>query len=83
MSSNSHLSRVDFRSSSGEALDGSQPGRYRAARARPEPVQAGQTPVSVCVEALEQLATLHMAAPVYKLTGGQERQYLADTDLVI
>jgi hypothetical protein len=37
-------------------------------------------PVSVCVEALEQLKTLHMAAPVYKLTGGQERQYLANAE---
>ena len=46
----------------------------------PHAVQAEQTPVSVCVEALEQLKTLHMAAPVYKLTGGQERQYLADKD---
>ena len=46
----------------------------------PHAVQADQTPVSVCVEALEQLKTLHMAAPVYKLTGGQERQYLADAD---
>ena len=31
----------------------------------PHAVQADQTPVSVCVEALEQLKTLHMAAPVY------------------
>ena len=46
----------------------------------PHAVQADQTPVSVCVEALEQLETLYMAAPVYKLTGGQERQYLADAD---
>ena len=46
----------------------------------PHAVQADQTPVSVCVEALEQLKTLHMAAPVYKLTGGQQRQYLADAD---
>jgi hypothetical protein len=46
----------------------------------PHAVQAGQTPVSVCVEALEQLKTLQMAAPVYKFTGGQERQYLADVD---
>jgi len=46
----------------------------------PPAVQADQTPVSVCVETLEQLKTLHMAAPVYKLTGGQERQYLADAD---
>ena len=44
----------------------------------PHAVRANQTPVSVCVEALEQLETLYMAAPVYKLTGGQERQYLAD-----
>jgi hypothetical protein len=41
-------------------------------------VRADQTPVSVCVEALEQLETLQTVAPVYKLTGGQERQYLAD-----
>ena len=46
----------------------------------PYAVRADQTSVSVCVEALEQLKTLRMAAPVYKLTGGQERQYLADTD---
>ena len=46
----------------------------------PHAVQADQRPVSVCVEALEQLKTLDMAAPVYKLTGGQERQYLADAD---
>ena len=46
----------------------------------PPAVQADQTPVSACVEALEQLATLQTAAPVYKLTGGQERQYLADAD---
>jgi hypothetical protein len=46
----------------------------------PHAVRADQTPVSVCVEALEQLKTLHLAAPVYKLTGGQERQYLADAD---
>src|SRR5258708_39328960 len=46
----------------------------------PHAVHADQTPVSVCVEALEQLKTLHMAAPVYKLTGVQERQYLADAD---
>src|SRR5712672_2465994 len=46
----------------------------------PHAVQADQTPVSVCVEALEQLETLQTAAPVYKLTGGLERQYLADAD---
>lgn len=46
----------------------------------PHAVRADQTRVSVCVEALEQLKTLHMAAPVYKLTGGQERRYLADAD---
>jgi hypothetical protein len=46
----------------------------------PHAVQADQTPVSVCVEALEQLETLQTAAPVYKLTRGQERQYLADAD---
>jgi hypothetical protein len=46
----------------------------------PHLVQADQTPVSVCVEALEQLETLHLAAPVYKQMGGQERRYLADAD---
>jgi|SRR5579859_2849391 len=43
-------------------------------------VQADQTHDSVCVEALEQLETLQMVAPVYKLTAGQERLYLTDTD---
>jgi hypothetical protein len=46
----------------------------------PHAVQANQTPVSVCVEALEQLKTLQTAAPVYKRTGDQERQYLDDAD---
>jgi hypothetical protein len=46
----------------------------------PHAVQADQTPVSVCVEALEQLKTLQTAAPVYKRTGDQERQYLDDAD---
>jgi hypothetical protein len=46
----------------------------------PHAVLADQAHVSVCVEALEQLETLQTAAPVYKLTGGQERQYLADAD---
>jgi hypothetical protein len=46
----------------------------------PHAVQADQTPDSVCVEALEQLETLQTAAPVYKLMGGQEHQYLADAD---
>jgi hypothetical protein len=46
----------------------------------PHAVHADQARVSVCVEALEQLQTLQTAAPVYKLTGGQERQYLADAD---
>jgi hypothetical protein len=46
----------------------------------PRMAQADQTPASVCVEALEQLGTLQTFAPVYKLTGGQERHYLADAD---
>jgi hypothetical protein len=46
----------------------------------PPAVQADQTPVSVCVAALEQLETIQTVAPVYKLTGGQERKYLADAD---
>jgi hypothetical protein len=32
-----------------------------------------------CVDALEQLAALHMEAPVYKLVGG-ERRFLDDAD---
>ena len=43
-------------------------------------VQSDQTPVSMCVEALEQLKTLQTAAPVYKLTGNGKRQYLSDAD---
>jgi ribosomal protein L36 len=46
----------------------------------PHAVQADQAPVSMCVEALEQLETLQTVAPVYKLTGSQKRQYIADTD---
>jgi hypothetical protein len=46
----------------------------------PHAVQADQTPVSVCVEALEQLETLQTSAPVYKFTRGPERLYLADAD---
>jgi hypothetical protein len=42
-------------------------------------VRADQTP-SMCVEALEQLETLQTIAPVYKLTGDQERRYLSDAD---
>jgi hypothetical protein len=46
----------------------------------PHAVQADQAPVSMCVEALEQLETLRTIGPVYKLTGGQHRQYIADAD---
>jgi hypothetical protein len=46
----------------------------------PHSVLADQAPVSVCVNALEQLETLQTFAPVYKLTGAHERQYLADAD---
>jgi hypothetical protein len=46
----------------------------------PHAVRGDQAPVSVCVEALEQLETLQTTAPVYRLTGGQTRQYLADAD---
>jgi hypothetical protein len=46
----------------------------------PYAVRADQTSVSVCVEALEQLETLQTVAPVYKLTGGQHRQYIDDAD---
>ena len=46
----------------------------------PQTVLAGQAPVSVCVDALEQLEALKTAAPVYELTRSRERQYLADAD---
>jgi hypothetical protein len=46
----------------------------------PHGVQADQTRVSACVDALEQLEALRTFAPVYKLTGGQEPHYLADAD---
>lgn len=46
----------------------------------PHAVQADQTLVSACVEALEQLKTLETLAPVYKRTVGQSPQYLADAD---
>ncbi len=46
----------------------------------PHVAQADQSPASMCVEALEQLETLQTLVPVYKLMGGQERQYLADAD---
>jgi len=46
----------------------------------PHAVLADQAPVSVCVDALEQLQTLQTVAPVYKETRGQQRQYLADAD---
>jgi hypothetical protein len=46
----------------------------------PHGVLADQAPVSVCVDALEQLEALETVAPVYKLTRSQERQYLADAD---
>lgn len=48
--------------------------------ALPHAVRADQTAVSACVEALEQLETLGMVAPVYKVAGDQPRQYLADAD---
>jgi hypothetical protein len=46
----------------------------------PLAVLADQAPVSVCVDALEQLEALKTVAPVYKLTRSQERQYLADAN---
>ncbi|HSZ08327.1 MAG TPA: hypothetical protein VK794_07325 [Steroidobacteraceae bacterium] len=45
----------------------------------PHAVLANQA-VSVCVDALEQLETLQTGAPVYKLVGGQQRQYMAKAD---
>jgi hypothetical protein len=46
----------------------------------PHAVRGDQASVSVCVDALEQLAALKTVAPLYKLTSSQERQYLADAD---
>ena len=46
----------------------------------PHAVLANQAHVPVCVDALEQLEALQTVAPVYKLTGGQRRQYIADAD---
>ena len=46
----------------------------------PHALLADQVPVSVCVDALEQLETLQTVAPVYKFTGVHKRQYLADAD---
>ena len=46
----------------------------------PHAVLADQAPVSMCVDALEQLEALQTVAPVYKLAGVHERKYLADAD---
>jgi hypothetical protein len=46
----------------------------------PHAVLADQAPVSVCVDALEQLEALKTVAPVYKLTRSRVRQYLPDAD---
>lgn len=46
----------------------------------PHAVLADQAPVSVCVNALEQLEALQTVAPVYKLTEVHKRQYLDDAD---
>jgi len=46
----------------------------------PQMAHADQAAASACVEALEQLATLHTATPVYKRAYGGDRQYLADAD---
>jgi hypothetical protein len=46
----------------------------------PQAILAEQAPVSVCVDALEQLEALKTVAPIYKLTRSQERNYLADAD---
>jgi hypothetical protein len=46
----------------------------------PHAILADQAPVSVCVNALEQLEALRTVAPAYKLARSQGRQYLADAD---
>jgi hypothetical protein len=46
----------------------------------PHAVLADKASVSVCVDALEQLATLQTVAPVYKLAGAHKREYMADSD---
>ena len=46
----------------------------------PQLAHADQAAASACVEALEQLATLHTATPVYKLADDGAHHYLADAD---
>jgi hypothetical protein len=46
----------------------------------PQLAHADQAAASACVEALEQLMTLHIATPVYKLAADGERHYLDDAD---
>lgn len=46
----------------------------------PQMAHADQAAASACVEALEQLATLKTATPVYKRVDDGERHYLADAD---
>ena len=46
----------------------------------PHAVLADQAPVSMCVDALEQLEALQTVAPVYKLTEVHKRRYLDDAD---
>jgi hypothetical protein len=46
----------------------------------PHMAPADQTAASACVEALEQLAALQTATPVYKRADDGERHYLADAD---
>ena len=46
----------------------------------PQMGHADQAAASACVEALEQLATLKTATPVYKRVDDGERHYLADAD---
>ncbi len=38
------------------------------------------TAATPCVEALEQITTLQETAPVYKVTGADQREYIADED---
>lgn len=41
---------------------------------------SGESAAPVCVEALEQVATLKTRSPVYKLTSDGQQQYMSDAD---
>jgi hypothetical protein len=48
--------------------------------ASPRPTYSDDSAATPCVEALEQVTALEEAAPVYKATGADQREYIADED---